>query len=197
MSRLRFAAAAAAIVLVGAAAPPGAAPSPPTIPRLDLGLGRTATSADVAAWNIDVGPDGKDLPSGSGTPAEGARIFTAACAVCHGDHGQGGTAPRLVGGIGTLATAHPIMTVGSYWPYATTVFDYIRRAMPFTSPQSLTNDQVYAVVAYILNQSGIVGDNGVMNATTLPAVPMPNRSGFLWVDPRPDVHAAACMTGCP
>jgi S-disulfanyl-L-cysteine oxidoreductase SoxD len=188
MSRLWFAAAAAFLL----AGPAGFAAS-----SADLGLGRPATSADVAAWNIDVEPDGKDLPPGSGTPAEGARIFTAACAICHGDPGQGGTAPRLVGGIGTLATTDPIKTVGSYWPYATTVFDYIRRAMPFTAPQSLTNDQVYAVVAYILDRNGIVGDNGVMNATSLPAVQMPNRSGFLWVDPRPDVHASACLTGCP
>jgi cytochrome c len=199
MSRL-WLAAAAAILLAGAAgfaASPSVAPSSLTIPRVDLGLGRTATGADIAAWNIDIEPDGKNLPSGSGTPAEGAKIFAATCAACHGAHGKGGTAPRLVGGIDTLATAHPIKTVGSYWPYATTVFDYIRRAMPFTSPESLTNDQVYALVAYILNQNRIVPDNAVMNATSLPTVQMPNRSGFLWVDPRPDVHAPACMTGCP
>lgn len=180
------------------AAPPAAvAPPAPSIPRADLGLGRTATSADIAAWNIDIEPGGRNLPPGSGTPAVGAKIFAATCAVCHGDHGQGGIAPRLVGGEGTLASAHPVKTVGSYWPYATTVFDYIRRAMPFTSPESLTNDQVYALVAYLLNQNGIIPDNAVMNATTLPAVKMPNVNGFVWEDPRPDVHARACMTGCP
>jgi S-disulfanyl-L-cysteine oxidoreductase SoxD len=201
VSRLPLAIAAACILVAGArgfaASPANVAPPAPPIPRVDFGLGRTATAADIAAWNIDVEPDGRNLPPGSGTPADGAKLFASTCAVCHGDHGQGGIAPRLVGGIGTLATAHPIKTVGSYWPYATTIFDYVRRAMPFTSPESLTNDQVYALVAYLLDQNGIVPSSAVMNATTLPAVKMPNRSGFLWVDPRPDVHASACMTGCP
>ena len=172
------------------------APPPPSVPRVDFGLGRTATNADIAAWNIDVEPGGKNLPPGNGTPAEGAKIYASTCASCHGDHGQGGVALRLVGGAGTLATAHPVKTVGSYWPYATTVFDYIRRAMPFTSPESLSNDEVYALVAYLLNQNGVISGNAVMNAATLSKVKMPNRNGFIWEDPRPDVHASACMTEC-
>jgi S-disulfanyl-L-cysteine oxidoreductase SoxD len=191
----------AAFFLVGAtafaAAPQTAAPPPPAIPHTSFGLGRTATAADIAAWNIDVQPDGKNLPPGSGTVADGAKIFASTCAVCHGAEGQGGLGPRLVGGIGTLATAHPVKTIGSYWPYATTLFDYIRRAMPFTSPESLTNDQVFALVAFLLNRNGILPDNAVMDRTTLPAVKMPNRNGFLWEDPRPDVRATACMTNCP
>lgn len=179
-----------------AASPRNIAPPPPTIPRASFGLGRMATSADIAAWNIDVEPDGKKLPPGRGTPSEGAKVFASSCAACHGDHGQGGLSLRLVGGGGTLGTAHPIKTVGSYWPYSTTVFDYIRRAMPFTSPESLTSDQVYALVAYLLNQNGIIPDNAVMNAKTLPGVKMPNRNDFIWKDPRPDVHASACMTAC-
>jgi cytochrome c len=172
------------------------APSPPAIPPVDFGLGRTATGADIAAWNIDVEPDRRTLPPGSGTAAQGAKIYASTCASCHGDQGQGGVAPALVGGAGTLGTAHPVKTVGSYWPYATTVFDYIRRAMPFTSPESLSNDEVYALVAYLLSQNGTITGNAVMNAATLPKVRMANRNGFVWEDPRPDVHTSACMTGC-
>jgi S-disulfanyl-L-cysteine oxidoreductase SoxD len=189
-----------ALVFLGspafAAVPSSVAPPPSAVPRVDFGLGRPATEADISAWNIDVEPDGKNLPAGNGTSAEGAKVYASACASCHGDHGQGGLAPRLVGGMDTLGTAHPVKTVGSYWPYATTVFDYIRRAMPFTSPESLTSDEVYAVVAYLLNQNGIIPANAAMDSTTLPKVKMPNRGGFVWEDPRPDVHASACMTGC-
>jgi len=190
-------------LLAGASVAAFAAPlervasSPPAIPRINDGLGKAASSAEIAAWKIDVEPDGKNLPPGSGAVSEGSKIFAASCASCHGAGGSGGIAPRLVGGVGTLDTAHPIKTVGSYWPYATTVFDYIRRAMPFTHPQSLTNDQVYALVAYILHQNKIVSVNAVMDKTTLPAVKMPNRNGFILHDPRPDVNAKACMSGCP
>lgn len=163
----------------------------------DYGLGRTATPAEIQGWNIDVEPDGQGLPSGSGTVAEGAKVYAASCASCHGAKGEGGIGPRLVGGIGTLATAHPVKTVGSYWPFATTVFDFIRRAMPFTRPESLSNDQVYAVVADILYLNGIVPKTAVMDRTTLPKVKMPNRNGFIWHDPRPDTHAKACMANCP
>jgi S-disulfanyl-L-cysteine oxidoreductase SoxD len=162
-----------------AASPATVAPSAPVIPRADFGLGETASSADIAAWNIDVEPAGANLPPGSGTVPEGAKIYASSCATCHGDHGQGSLAPRLVGGIGTLATSHPIKTVGSYWPYATTVFDYIRRAMPFTRPESLSDDEVYALVAFLLNENGIIPMGAVMNRTTLPAVKMPNRHGFI------------------
>jgi len=148
-----------------------------------LGLGRPATPADIAGWNIDVRPDGRGLPPGSGSVAQGQTVFAASCAACHGANGTTATpAPALVGGQGTLASAKPVRTVGSYWPYATTVFDYVRRAMPFNAPGSLSDAQVYAVTAFLLNRNGIVPADAVMDAKTLPAVRMPNRHGFrsLW-----------------
>ena len=154
--------------------------------RESLGLGRQATEAEIRAWDLDVSPTGEGLPAGKGTAQEGARLFAAKCASCHGVTGAEGPAPRLVGGQNTLATKNPVKTVGSYWPYATTLYDYIRRAMPFTAPQSLTPDEVYAVTAWILAQNGIIKGNAVMDAQTLPNVRMPNRAGFV-PDPRPDV----------
>lgn len=151
------------------------------------GLGRTPTSAEIDAWNIDGRADGAGLPQGRGSVDQGASVYSEHCAMCHGDKGQGGQAPALAGGIGTLATAHPVRTVGSYWPYATTLFDYVRRAMPFNAPESLTNDQVYAVSAYVLWLNGIVPRQTVLNAEDLPKVAMPNRHGFTSPDPRPDV----------
>jgi mono/diheme cytochrome c family protein len=147
-------------------------------------LGTAATAADMSAWDTSVTPDGKGLPSGSGTPSAGARVFAARCAYCHGMDLQGVTVdgraryPALAGGLGTLATDHPKKSVGSFWPYATTVFDYIRRAMPFDRPQTLTSDEVFAVTAYILARNQIIGDDATMNAQTLPKVTMPNRNGF-------------------
>jgi S-disulfanyl-L-cysteine oxidoreductase SoxD len=124
------------------------------------------------------------LPPGSGTPQQGAAIFAQRCAVCHGEKGGGGPNDRLVGGVGTLTGDQPpVKTVGSYWPYATTLFDYIRRAMPLPQPQSLTNPEAYALTAYILNLNGIVGDEEVINAATLPKVRMPNRAAFFPVYP--------------
>ena len=184
-------------IAVFAASPTYVSSSQPAIPRVKYGLGKAASGAQIADWNIDVEPNGKNLPPGSGSVSEGKKIFAANCASCHGADGRGGIAPRLVGGIGTLNSAHPIKTVGSYWPYATTLFDYIRRAMPFTHPESLTNDQVYSLVAYILHQNKIIAANAAMDKATLAAVKMPNRNGFIWRDPRPDVHAKACMSGCP
>ena len=154
--------------------------------RESLGLGRQATEAEMRAWDRDVSPTGEGLPAGKGTAQEGARVFSAKCSSCHGATGTEGPAPRLVGGQGTLATKNPVKTVGSYWPYATTLYDYIRRAMPFTAPQSLTPDEVYAVAAWILAQNGIIKNDAVMDAQTLPNVRMPNRDGFV-PDPRPDV----------
>jgi mono/diheme cytochrome c family protein len=150
------------------------------------GLGRPATEAQMKAWDIDVSPTGEGLPPGRGTVGEGAGVFAAKCASCHGHTGVEGPADRLVGGRGTLATAKPIKTVGSYWPYATTLYDYIHRAMPYNAPQSLKPDEVYAVVAWILFRNGIIREVAVMDATTLPGVQMPNRRGFL-PDSRPDV----------
>ena len=142
------------------------------------GIGRKATNNEVAAWDIDVRPDFQGLPRGSGSVAQGEKIWVAKCASCHGNQGQGGVANRLVGG-GALNTDKPIKTVGSYWPYATTVFDYTKRAMPHPLPQSLTNDEVYATTAYILYMNKIIGIDDEMNAKTLPLVKMPNWDGFI------------------
>ncbi|WP_407525989.1 c-type cytochrome [Methylobacterium oryzisoli] len=142
-------------------------------------FGRPATRADIDLWNIDVRPDGAGLPGGSGTAAQGRQVFQENCAACHGERGQGAVADRLVGGDGTLATDQPIKTVGSFWPYATTLFDYIRRAMPYPAPQSLSNDETYAVVAYILSLNGIVPPTQVLNRSNLPMIRMPNRDGFV------------------
>ncbi|MBR1161265.1 c-type cytochrome [Bradyrhizobium elkanii] len=152
-----------------------------------FGIGRAATSAEIAGWNIDIGRDGSNLPPGSGGVERGRTVFSEQCAACHGDSGQGGVGDRLVGGQGTLASPKPIRTVGSYWPYAPTLFDYIRRAMPQNAPQSLSNEDVYAVSAYILSLNGIVPANAVLDAKSLATIKMPNRDGFV-SDPRPDVH---------
>ncbi|GAC1590700.1 MAG: cytochrome c [Candidatus Velthaea sp.] len=149
-------------------------------------IGQPATQAQIDAWNDTVSGAGDKLPPGSGTVGGGHDVYATKCASCHGAQGQGGPMDRLVGGTGTLNTAKPVKTVGSYWPYATTVFDYIRRAMPFTSPGTLTNDEVYAVTAYVLHMNGIVPANAVMNAKALAAVKMPNEPNFLRKDPRPD-----------
>ncbi|MDR5815710.1 MULTISPECIES: cytochrome c [unclassified Caballeronia] len=147
-------------------------------------IGTPVSAADIAAWNIDVAPDGHGLPAGSGDVATGARIFATKCAACHGAKGEGVLGDQLVGGRGTLASAKPVRTVGSYWPYATTLFDYIRRAMPYNAPQSLSADEVYALSAWILNQNGIVPDDARLDAHSLAAIRMPNRDGFV-PDPRP------------
>ena len=159
------------------------------------GIGRSATAAEIAGWNIDIGRDGSNLPPGSGNVSHGQEVFDQQCASCHGAKGEGGVGDRLVGGQGTLATPKPVRTVGSYWPYAPTLFDYIRRAMPQNAPQSLSNDDVYAVSAYILNLNGLLPADAMLDARTLGAIKMPNRSMFV-SDPRPDVRNPACMTGC-
>jgi cytochrome c len=141
-------------------------------------FGQPVSPADIAGWDISIGPDGVGLPPGSGTPAEGAVIYAEKCAACHGDKGEGKTNARLVGGQIT-GNGPVVKTVGSYWPYATSVFDFIRRAMPWTTPKSLTDHEVYAVTAYILRLNNIIGDNDVMDAKTLPQVKMPNRDGFI------------------
>jgi mono/diheme cytochrome c family protein len=159
------------------------------------GIGRPATPAEIAGWNIDVGGDGSHLPPGSGSVSHGGEVFDQQCAACHGAKGEGGIGDRLVGGQGTLGTPKPVRTVGSYWPYAPTLFDYIRRAMPQNAPQSLSNDDVYAVSAYILSLNGLLPADATLDARTLAAIRMPNRNMFVG-DPRPDVKNPACMSGC-
>src|SRR5271169_5582403 len=159
------------------------------------GFGRPATSAEIAGWNIDVSPDGKNLPSGSGSVARGRNVYNSQCAACHGPNGEGGIGDKLAGGMGTLSTPKPIKTIGSYWPYATTLFDYIRRAMPLNAPQSLSNEDVYAVSGYLLFLNGLVADTAVIDAKILAGLKMPNRDGFVG-DPRPDVQSVECMKDC-
>ncbi|HVY04394.1 MAG TPA: cytochrome c [Burkholderiales bacterium] len=159
------------------------------------GLGRAATAEEIRAWDIDVRADGAGLPPGQGSVAQGTLVFAQKCAACHGNRGQGGPMDKLTGGNASLASPIPIKTIGSYWPYATTLFDYVRRAMPFNAPQSLSSDETYAVVAYVLHLNGIVAGDATLDANSLPAIAMPNRDGFIG-DPRPDVKASACESGC-
>jgi cytochrome c len=169
-------------------------------------IGRTPTKQEIEAWDISVGPDGKGLPAGQGTAKDGAPIFTAKCAVCHGSEGQGGKGmigPRVVGGIAdteTLTTLKPVRTVGGYWPYATSVWDFIRRAMPRDQSGTLTPNEVYALTAFILYKSKIIQEGDVLNEKTLPKVQMPNRNGFVpakFAD-IPDEKKRGCTQGiCP
>jgi S-disulfanyl-L-cysteine oxidoreductase SoxD len=144
-------------------------------------FGQPITQADLAPWDISIGPDGVGLPPGSGNAAQGAVVYADhGCAACHGDKGSGGPAGPLVGGGPLNATDRdPQKLIGNYWPYATTIFDFVRRAMPWQQPKTLSNDEVYAVTAYILALNKIIGDDDVMNADTLPKVKMPNRDGFI------------------
>ena len=143
-------------------------------------LGRPATPAEIALRDISVGPDGAGLPPGTGTPQQGETVYITKCLPCHGDKGSGKPNDQLVGGLGTLTGDQtPVKTVGSFWPYATTLFDYVRRAMPLNAPRSLSNDEVYAVCAYILQLNGIIDESAVMNVQTLAKVQMPNRDGFI------------------
>jgi cytochrome c len=147
-------------------------------------LGRLATPEEIAPWDISIGPDGVGLPSGSGTPKQGEAVYAAKCVMCHGEKGAGKPNDQLVGGQGTLAGDAPaVKTVGSFWPYATTIFDYVRRAMPYDQSKSLSNDEVYAVVAYILNLNGVIAENDTMDQQTLHKVKMPNRDGFVTFSP--------------
>jgi S-disulfanyl-L-cysteine oxidoreductase SoxD len=144
-------------------------------------LGVEATPEQVAGWDVSIPPDGAGLPPGSGTAKAGGEIYTAKCFACHGERGQGLVNDRLAGGQGTLATDSAVKTIGSYWPYATTVFDYVRRAMPYPQPHSLSDQEAYALTAYLLYVNGIVGENDVIDAKTLPRVKMPNRDNFIRV----------------
>jgi cytochrome c len=178
---MRLALAAAALGLVACVCPVQAqkqAPHP--------NLGRPLMADEVQKLDITILPDGRGLPAGSGSVTAGATVYAQKCQVCHGQQGQGGPMERLTGGVGTLASARAIKTPVSFWPSATTIFDYVRRAMPTTAPESLTDDEVYAVTAYLLSIDGIVPQDAVLDAKSLPQVKMPNRDGFVrwWPEPK-------------
>jgi cytochrome c len=151
------------------------------------GVGRAPTADEVRQWAISVGPDGKGLPEGRGSASEARDMYANRCGRCHGPRGEGAESVAIVGGQGTLRSPKPLKTVGSFWPYAPTLFDYVNRAMPFDKPGTLGTNQVYALTAYVLFLNGIVQEGDVMDARTLPKVRMPNRDGFV-KDPRPDVR---------
>ena len=159
------------------------------------GLGMAATPDQIAKWDIDARPDGLGLPPGKGNVSDGDDAYQESCAMCHGTFGEGGKYPRLAGK-GKLVGERPDQTVGTYWPYAVTLFDFINRAMPYPAPHSLPPDKVYAITAYILNLNELVPDDFVADKDSLPKVKMPNEGGFIWKDPRPDTHDTACMANC-
>lgn len=163
----------------------------------DIRLGQPISEADLVKWNIDIRTsDGKGLPEGKGDVALGLKVFAEKCVACHGDAAKGGPMfGPMVGGIGSFTTDKRVLTPGSMYPFAPILFDYIRRAMPMNEPQSLTNDEVYALSAYILNLNGLAPADAVMDAKTLTKVEMPNRNGFV-VDNRPDTKATRCMKDC-
>lgn len=162
-----------------------------------FGFGTPVTKKEIAAWDIDVGPDGEGLPPGSGTSKTGEPVYLAKCAACHGEFGEGmGRFPAFVGSRSSLTSDRPNKTVGSYWPYATTLYDYIHRAMPFGNAQSLTPDEVYGVTAYILAMNDLISEDTVLDAKTLPKINMPNRDGF-FIPKETDIHVDnACMKDC-
>ena len=164
-------------------------------------VGRAPTADEIRAWDTAVGPAGKELPPGSGTAKQGAEIFAEKCVVCHGPAGEGSQmAPRLVGGKGTLTTAQPVLTVGSYWAFATTVFDFIYKAMPRGQEGSLKPDQAYALTAFLLYRNDIIKETDTIDAKSLPAIKMPNRDGFIppQLEERHDIKKRGCRLGhCP
>ncbi len=179
-----------AVMLLAASLTPGGA-SPAA-----EGPGRAAMPEEIAAQNLDVRGDGAGLPEGSGSVAQGEALYAERCAACHGEFGEGaGRMPALIGGEDSLTTDRPRRTVGSFWPHAPTVFDYVRRAMPFGHAATLSADETYALTAFILNANGIVEDDFIADRRTLPAVKMPNRDGFV-PDDRPWKPAARCMSDC-
>jgi len=145
-------------------------------------LGKPASPQEIAAWSLTIFPNGKGLPSGRGTAAEGKAVYERHCAACHGPRGAGGSAEELAGGKHGLTDANPDKTIGTYWPYATTLFDFVRRSMPLDAPGSLSNDALYAVCAYLLHINGVIPETAEMTAATLPLVKMPNRDGFIPVN---------------
>lgn len=160
------------------------------------GYGTALTQVQIDGWSMGVRPDGQGLPPGHGSVSDGDEIYQAVCAACHGTFGEGAARYPKLAGEGSLTGDRPEPLVGNYWPYATALFDYINRAMPFPAPHSLAPDQVYAVTAYVLNLNNVVPDSFVADRVTLPQVKMPNRDGFTWTDPRPDTHNTTCMQNC-
>jgi S-disulfanyl-L-cysteine oxidoreductase SoxD len=177
--------------LILALAAPSAAKSPAV-------YGTPITEADAAPLDIDIRTsDGKGLPSGKGNVADGEKLYNEQCATCHGDKAKGGSMfGTMVGGIGSFTTDKRVLTPGSMYPFAPILFDYIRRAMPMNAPQSLSNDQVYAVSAYLLHLNGLFPADAVLDAASMVKIEMPNRNGFI-VDNRPDAFAKRCMSDCP
>jgi cytochrome c len=167
-----------------AAAAAAACATAPVSAQEGPGLGQPISPTDLAPWDISIQPDGAGLPPGSGDATKGAQVYTTHCVMCHGVGGAGQPNDRLVGGQGTLGDLAQVRTIGSFWPYATTVFDYIRRAMPFLTPQSLSNDDVYAVTAYLLAENGIIAKDATLDARSLARVRMPNRDGFIMAYPQ-------------
>ena len=163
-------------------------------------LGQLATAEQVAGWDIDVRPDGLGAPVGAGNAFDGEEVYAERCASCHGDFGEAvDNWPVLVGGEGTLNGHDPVKTTGSYWPYASTMYDYIYRAMPFGEAQSLTHDETYQIVAYLLFMNDIINDEFELNQENIGTIEMPNRDGFMMPDPRPDaqpISGVACMKNC-
>ena len=166
-------------------------------PAVKAAFGQPITEAELASWNIDIRTtDGAGLPDGSGTIAQGQAVYDGKCASCHGAKAEGGPMfGTMVGGIGSFTTERRLLTPGSMYPFAPVLFDYVRRAMPLTQPQSLSNDEVYAVTGYILHLNGLLPADAVVNAAALKALKMPNRDGFM-VDDRPDTKAVRCMKDC-
>ena len=163
-------------------------------------IGRSATPEEIRAWDISIGPSGKELPAGSGTAIDGAKVYAEKCAVCHGAAGEGGIGTRLVGGQGTLTSAKPVKTVGSFWPFATTVYDVINRTMPYDKRGSLSPTEVYSLTAFLLYKNGIIKESDVIDAKSLPKIQMPNRNGFIpvRVEDIPDIQKRGCQIGnCP
>jgi S-disulfanyl-L-cysteine oxidoreductase SoxD len=194
--RSRDALLAAVLVLgVAACAMPTTSSRPPERPT--VGFGHPISEADVAPWNIDIRTtDGRGLPAGRGSVAQGKTVYEAKCIACHGPDAKGGAMyGAMVGGIGSFKTNTRVLTPGSMYPYAPILFDYVRRSMPMDRPLSMTADEVYAVSAYILHLNGLVPADAVLDQATLPKVQMPNRDGFM-LDDRPDTRAVRCMRDC-
>src|SRR3989441_4757232 len=188
----RMAAKSASGIPLGSTGPHAVQPLPDK-PR----FGQPMSEADLAAWNIDIQtPDGRGLPPGQGSVAEGRKVYEAKCVACHGADAKGGPMyGTMVGGIGSFTTNARVLTPGSMFPYAPILFDYIRRSMPMDRPQTMTANEVYAVSAYLLNLNGLIPADAVMDAQSMPKVQMPNRNGFI-LDDRPDTRAVRCMTNC-